>query len=299
MTVKVLSRCLCAAIVCIPTTAFAQEVSLELEAGTFYDSQLVVEDVDLQQSEGDFGFRLGADLEVTAVDTESVDLELGYRFGQTLYSDFSQFDLQSHVGDVRVTTRVAGARLGLRYAYSDFNLGGDGLLSSHTLTPSVSGFVSDGLYVRGFYTYSDKDFDTSDGRDAELHQLGLSAFKFYADNAGFFSLRGHYEEEEAFDPQFSFDGFNLTAEVRVPLGTRDDPHFDVSASYRSRDYDGITPSIGEPRDEDRLRGEVEFVFPLNERFWLEADYRYTDRSSNLPTADYVEHRFGLSAFFEL
>lgn len=299
MSVKVISRCVPAAMVCIPANAFAQEVSLELEAGTFYDSQLVVEDVDLQQSQGDVGFRLGADVEVTAVDTDRFDLEVGYKFGQTLHSDFSQFDLQSHVGDVRVTTRVGGARLGLRYAYSDYSLGGDGLFSSHTITPSISGFVAEDLYVRTFYSYIDQNFDVDNGRDAEVHQVGVSAFKFYADNAGFVSLRGRFEDEDAFDPQFSFQAFDLTAEVRVPLGTRDDPHFDISASYRNRDYDGITPSIGVPRDEDRLRGEVEFEFPLNERFRLEADYRYTDRSSNLPSADYVEHRFGLTAVFEL
>lgn len=282
------------------TGAAAQDVSLELEAGAFYDSQLVVDEIDLEQTNGDFGFRLGADLEVEAIDTDAFELEFGYDFGQTIYTDFDEFNLQSHTADVSAATRVAGARLGVRYAFSHYRLDGDALFNMHSVTPSVSGFIADGVFARGYYRYADKDFDTRNERDATGHQVGASVFKFFDDNAGFVSLSGRWETEDAVDPALDYDGFALGADVRLPIaGGRDGPHVQLGVDYRNRDYEAITPSINEIRTEDRFRGEAELTVPISEQFRIETGYRYTNRNSNLPSADYNEHRLSAGVVFEL
>ncbi|KWV95499.1 outer membrane beta-barrel protein [Erythrobacter sp. AP23] len=285
----------------VPASAIAQDgFSLELEAGTIYDSQLVVDEIDVEQAEGDVAFRFGADVEYQPVDTDSFELEFGYDFGQSVYLDFDEFNLQSHVADVNASTRIGGARVGARYAFSHFRLGGDGLFDMHTVTPSVSGFVADGLFARAFYTYNDKDFATLDGRDATGNQVGASLFKFFADNAGFVSISGRWEDEDTVDPQFDYSGFVVGADLRVPIaGGRDGPRLQFGVDYRDRDYDSITPSIGEIRTEDRFRGDVELTVPISERFSVEVGYRYTDRNSNLPSADYTENRLNAGILFEL
>ena len=301
MRIFAVARVLACSTVLAPFAAAAQDsFSLELEAGTVYDSQLVVDEIDVEQSEGDVAFRFGADLEYQPVDTDSFELEFGYNFGQSVYLDFDDFNLQSHVADVNASTRIAGARVGARYAFSHYRLGGDSLFDMHTITPSISGFVADGLFARGFYTYNDKDFATLDGRDATGNQVGASVFKFFSDNAGFISVSGRWEEEDAVAAEFDYDGFVIGADLRIPItGSRSGPRLQFGVDYRERDYDSITPSIGEIRTEDRLRGDAELTVPISERFSVEVGYRYTDRNSNLPSADYTENRVSAGILFEL
>ncbi|TWJ09792.1 outer membrane beta-barrel protein [Altererythrobacter ishigakiensis] len=298
---KYLLRALVGTVILVPYSASANDQwSVEIEAGAFYDSQLVVDEIDTQEDSGDIGFRLGADVEFEAVNTDAFDLEFGYDFGQTLYADNDEFDLQSHVADVNASTRIAGARVGARYAFSHFRLGGDSLFDMHTITPSVSGFVADGLFARAFYTYNDKNFATFDGRDATGNQVGASVFKFFSDNAGFISVSGRWEEEDAMAAEFDYDGFVVGADLRIPIaGGRGGTRVQFGVDYRDRDYKAVTPSINEVRTEDRFRGEVELTVPVNERLRLEAGYRYTDRNSNLPSADYKEHRVSAGMLFEL
>lgn len=299
---KILTGCLMAGTaMALPAAAHAKDTwSLELEAEGFYDSQLVVEEVDLEEAQDDFGIKLGADVEFQAIDKKAFELELGYDFGQTLYAEFDEFNLQSHVAHVAAATRLGGAKLGARYAFSHYRLDGDALFDMHSITPSVAGFVADQLYARGYYTYLDKDFSQRDGRDATGHQVGGSLFKFFDGNASYVSLNGRWEQEDAFDPAFDYDGFSIGADARLSLnGERSGPYVQAGVDYRDRDYDAITPSIGEVRTEDRLRGKAAFVYPLNDKLRVETGYRYTDRNSNLPSANYVEHRASAGVAFEL
>ncbi|MCJ7421263.1 hypothetical protein [Sphingomicrobium astaxanthinifaciens] len=290
---------LCAAFL-LPAAAQADPFSLEVEAKGFYDSELVVEDVDLTNADGSVGFRIGADAEVTAVDSDALELEFGYDFGQTAYLDADQFDLQSHVGDVSLATTLGGAKLGLRGAYGHYRLDGEGLFDQFSLTPSVSGFIADGFYGRAFYTYADKDYDLRDERDSTGNQFGGSIFRFFSDNAGYFALNARIENEDAADPAFSFDGFVVGTRARLPLdGKRGGLRLELGAQYRDRSYEAITPSIGAIREEDRLRGQAELIVPLGKGLRVETGYRITDRNSNLPSADYLEHRVSGGIVWEL
>ncbi|MBX7532043.1 outer membrane beta-barrel protein [Qipengyuania sp. 1XM1-15A] len=301
MKVSSVARALACSTILVSTSAFADDqFSLELEAGTFYDSQLVVDEIDTQVDAGDLAFRLGADAEFEAIDTDAFELEFGYSFGQTLYTDSDEFDLQSHTASVDLGTRVIGPRVGARYAFSHYRLGGDALFDMHSITPSISGFVADELYARAYYQYADKDFSTLDERDATANQLGASIFKFYNDNAGFFSVAGRWEDEDAFDPALDYDGFVIGADWRIPLaGGRGGTRLQLGVDYRDRDYKAVTPSINEIRTEERLRGEAELTVPVTESLSIETGYRYTNRNSNLPSADYNEHRLSAGVLFEL
>lgn len=295
------ARLLACSAILVPTGAYAQDdFSVELEAGAFYDSQLVVDEIDLEQADGDVAFRLAADFEYQAIDTDAFDLEVGYDFGQSVYLDFDDFNLQSHVADISASTRVEGVRVGARYAFSHYRLGGDALFNMHTITPSISSFIADGVFARAFYTYNDKDFSAFDGRDASGNQVGASVFKFFNNNAGFVSLSGRWEDEDAVDPAFDYDGFVVGADLKIPFqNDRNGPFVQFGIDYRDRDYKAITPSIGEIRTEDRFRGEAELSIPIFNGFNAELGYRFTDRSSNLPSADYIENRVSAGMVWEL
>jgi hypothetical protein len=187
------------------------------------------------------------------------------------------------------STDLGGVSLGLDYSYSFVRLDNDAFLDLQLLTPSVSGFIGDRTYARAYYQYQDKNFDVLDGRDAETHAGGARVFYFFMDSRAFFSVNGEYESEDAVDPQFDFDGFLLGADLNLPVPVVPGAEANFGFSYRERDYDSITPSIGEVREEDRSRFEAGLEVPIVGGLSLVAEYEYTDRNSNLPIADYNEH----------
>lgn len=289
--VKKLGICLASALCASP--AFAADSPWQLEAGVglLYDSHLTFEAADLQQDSGDFAAKVDVNASVTPIDTRKFDLKFGYAFGQTLYSKFNNFDLQTHRGEADARLRIGGARLGLGYDFTHVRLGGGALFNMHSITPSVSGFVADEIYARAFFTYGDKNFHLRDSRDAKTFDYGVSVLKFFQNNRGYVGANLSMEKENARGPAFDFDGFKAGVTARVPIGTEKlDPRLKLGIEYRERDYDSITPSINAVRREDRLRGNVGIEVPINKSFRIETNYRYTDRNSNFPASNYQEHR---------
>ncbi|GGJ50545.1 outer membrane beta-barrel protein [Sphingopyxis bauzanensis] len=282
------------------TPAMAQDVSLEIEVGALYDSHLTFEEADAEQQQGDVGARLRADVKVVPVDTKSFELDFRYTFDQTLYADFDEFDIQSHRLGTGVQTRIGGARLSLDYDFRHIRLGGDALYDEHSVTPSLAGFVAKDVYARAFYKYSDKNFDILERRDADGHTVGTSVMRFFSGRRGFVSGSVQYETQDAADPALDFEGYQLGVNARVPLSSaRLGPRAKFGYSYRDRDYDNVTPSLGERRTETRSRFDAGLELPLNRQFRLEGDYRYTNRNSNFAPSDYNEHRVAVSVVFEL
>lgn len=274
--------------VCAPAFAAEGDFNLEAAAGARYDSNINVEEADVLVDAEDIAavFDVSASYEL---DASPGSLKLGYDFGQRLYEDFDQFDLQSHRFSAGARTRVAGARLGLDYSYNILRLGGDPFLDLQLISPSVAGFVAPKTYVRGYYQYMKKDFEVLAHRDADRHSFGASAFRFFMDNDAFVSVGGRYETEDASAPELDFDGYLLEANLQLPLPGIKDGEVQFGYNYRKRDYDNVTPSIGERRIENRSRFEAEAEIPIVGGLALHTGYQYTDRNSNFPSADYNEH----------
>lgn len=264
------------------------DFDLRAAAGVRYDSNINVEEADIDVGAEDIAavFDLAASYEIEA---GPGTLEVGYDFGQRLYDEFDQFDLQSHRLSAGAQTRISGARLGVDYSYTMMRLGGDPFLNMHLVSPSAAGFVAPKTYARGYYRYLSKRFDTSDERDAERHSGGVKVYRFFMQNDAFVSLGARYDAEDAVGPEYDFKGFLLDASIQLPLPGVDEGEIQFGYDYRERDYDSVTPSIGEARTENRSRFEAAVEVPLVRGLALETEYQYTDRNSNLPSADYNEH----------
>lgn len=274
--------------VCAPAFAADGDFSLEASAGVRYDSNISVEEADILVGAEDVAavFDVATSYEL---ETSAGSLELGYAFGQRLYDDFDQFDLQSHSFSAGAQTRLAGARLGLDYSYNILRLGGDPFLDLQLISPSIAGFVAPKTYVRGYYQYMKKDFETLSNRDADRHSAGASLFRFFMNNDAYVSVGGRYETEDANAPEFDFDGFLLDANLKLPLPGIQDGEVQFGYDYRERDYNSLNPSIGERRQENRSRFEAEAEIPIVGGLALHTGYQYTDRNSNFPSSDYNEH----------
>lgn len=284
-----------------PVSAHAEDSwEATFKASTFYDSQLVIEEADVSREAGDAGIKIGANLEYRPIDTDRLDFKVSYDFGQSLYADFDEFDLQTHRVDASLTRTVGKIRIGLRADATHIRLAGDPFLNLVSASPSVSGFVSEDVFVRGHVRIAEKTFTELERRDASVAQAGINLFRFHKKGRGYLLASAQVEHEDAVDATLDFEGVSASLAFKHPLDKEaDGPTFKITTDYRERDYAVVTPSIGEQRSENRFRAGAELEFGVMDKLRAELNYRFTDRNSNLASADYTEHRAEAGLIFTI
>ncbi|NCP00854.1 MAG: hypothetical protein COW29_07620 [Rhodobacterales bacterium CG15_BIG_FIL_POST_REV_8_21_14_020_59_13] len=261
----------------------------EAEIGLRYDSDVAVDELDLTSRSADEALRLRARLGYETEIGSETELKLAYGVSQIWYEDFSSFDLQTHTLSAAVSHDLGPARAGLAYRYVHARLDRDGFLDIHRVTPSISGFVAPGLYARAELLYRETDFLGRVDRDSSTYGGGLDVYLFLDGTNQYFSAGYDYADVDATDSQFDYAGHTarLGFAQKFPFGS-DRGQLKLGWRYQSRDYAGVTPSIGQERQDDRHRLRAEVEIPIARRLSLSSRYTFSDYSSNLPTVDYSQ-----------
>ncbi len=264
--------------------------SLSLQAGVQYDDNVTVDQTDVTTGIADEAAVIDVSAGYKLIARKSSSLEVGYDFSQSLHKDLSNFDIQNHGLSASGSIDVGDVTLGGMYTFYHLLLGGHGFLNMHMLNPSISGFVTSHLYVRGSYIFFDKSFKTAPLRDATNHEPGVDAYYFFDNSKAFVSFGGHYEIENTTGPEFDYKGYALTVGGQLPLNVLSrSGKVKANYTYLKRNYSNITPSIGVKRRENRSTFRAEADVPIIGGFSGIAKYEYIDRSSNLPSANYTEN----------
>lgn len=278
------------------STSQARGFFAEVELGLEYDSNVVIDDIDLNLGLGDESAELRARLGYETDLGPSTELKLGYRFAQRVYEEFDQFDLQSHTASIAVEHDLGPADLEIDYRFADVALGGDGFVGIHRLSPSLSFYVDRTVLVRAEYAYSDKDFRDRIDRDADKHALGVDLF-WLVDRPKTYLVFGYrVADEDARDDQFDFRSheFRLRLAQRFQLADRR-AQLRLGWRYEDRDFKSETLSIGAARRDDRHRLSAELIWEADPSLDVSLEYEYSDFASNLSVADYSQSVIGLSA----
>jgi len=267
------------------------EFSVEAFAGIEFDDNITVQQVDVETGQDDFAavFDLGLEWEMDFDQSNSLDL--GYSLNYSQQFDLTGFDLMTQGGRVGYQHEFDSFNFGTTYRFFYSRLGGDPFLTLNRIEPYVSFFPVKSLFVRGTYIYQDKAFKNRTARDADTNMGQLDLFYFADGVDTFLSTSYRFETEDTFAPQFDFDAhiFRVGLHTRLPIAAVQEDRFKITLEYEGRNYDSITPSIGEIRDDDRLTLDVSWEVPLTEWLFALAEYRYRDFDSNLPSADYTEN----------
>lgn len=272
--------------------------SAEFAAGVEYDDNVSVIDIDNNTGAADFAAVFDGEIEFAPDIGEDSSVALGYSFSQSLYETFDDFNLQSHLASVDASHDFGIVEIGGAYRFAHSRLGGASFLTLNQFSPSVSRFFGESLYLRGEYTYTDRNFTGRTDRDGESHAGAGDVYYFMNGAKTYVALGYRWEKEDALDPQFDFQGdtFRARFSQRFPVGARDG-HFRVGYRYEIRDYSSITPSIGEIREDKRHRFNAEVEVPLGKTLFARVNAEYGDYQSNLPSADFnqtiVSARLGL------
>lgn len=273
---------------------------VEIAAGVDYDSNVSVNQLDANTGVDDFAAAIDADVDFSTPLGADTELQLGYGFSQSLHFDLTAFDLQSHLATVDLSHDFGFAEVGAAYRFAYSRLGGDPFLTMHQVNPYISKFIGKILYVRGGYTYTDKNFEepatipAPATRDATNDSFGGDVYLFLNGVKSY--VVGGYEREieKAVSDEFDFhaDNFRVRFAQRFPFGAGD---AELSLGYRfeDRNYDNQTPSILAVRADERHRFQADLEIPLTKRAFARLEVEHGDYKSNLPSADYKQDLAGV------
>ena len=108
------------------------------------------------------------------------------------------------------------------------------------------------------------------------------------------------ELEDAHAPEFDYRGVSGIVRLRAPFGTPPGQALpDPSYRFQLRDYENVTSSLGEKRD-DRLHvTSARLGHTITKNVWLRFKYEYTRSDSNLSSVDYRQNVVAVTATFSL
>lgn len=232
-----------------------------------------------------------------------VGLELGYDFFQSLYDTLTDFDLQSHTFSASAEREIEGFDTGLTYLYTRTFLGGDDFLALHNLSPTLGYAVTSIWYVSLRYSYQNKDFISSDPRDADQHSGTFDNFLFFMQGKGYLSLGYRAEGEDTEGDEFDYFGHFFHARLKTPIRLKPveqwNPVLTLSYEYSKKDFSNVTASIGDKREDTRTTIALGLSADLTERVFAKFDYEHIEAVSNLSSSDFDENvvTFSLGARF--
>jgi hypothetical protein len=269
---------------------------LEGRVGGEYSSNVAVEDLDTNTGSGDWAATINVLAEAQLIPVEKLTLRAGYDFTQTLHQEFDAFDLTIHRPYAEIAYDFDVVTVGVLGNWATADLDGDKYLTYTQISPYISKQFGNKFFLRGAYASTEKDFAgaSNNARDATADSFQLDGY-FFLDGVKRYVITGaKFTEEDANADEFDYS--SATGRLRFVQrfeGFGQEMTFRIGGEYEQRDYDGVTPLIGVPREDKRTVLDLSLDIPLGEKFVVETYYKYGNYASNLQSADYDEHVVGL------
>jgi hypothetical protein len=270
-----------------------REWNLQVGVGGEYDTNVTVDEVDLSSGQSDyaviadFGVAMKQDL------GESANFSVNYDVSQSSYLEFSQVDRLTQILGTDFNVDLGDVNAGLSAYYIDSRLDGEGFLEYVRLSPSLSGFISRRWFARGAYVYSERRIDDRQLRNADTHTGEMDMYYFHRGLRSYLNFGYRYRSEDSVAPELSFDAHSLKLRyIRRLNVAQQRMKAELALRYEVRDYWSAEPTIGVPRNDDRLRVKADLEWLLTPRVTWQLYYSYGDYESNLPRADFTQTIIG-------
>lgn len=269
--------------------------SLSAGIGIEYDDNITVDEQDLTSNLSDVVYNFDFSGGYKVVNTKKNTWEAGYSFFQSIHDDLSAFDLQSHTFSLNGSHQFKKLKLGARSYYSRTTLGNNDFLEIYSISPNVEFFLNPKLYTTVNYAFKYTNFFDTPSRDGQSHGLGFDNFYFFLESKGYFLLGYRLEHVNTRGDQFDFLGNFVTAKIKYPLQVLDlGTQLDLSYKFFIKDYNNITPSIGDERRDVRHTIQCGIIQPVYKNLEAKLKYKYIHAESNLPTSDFRENIVSLT-----
>jgi hypothetical protein len=243
----------------------------------------------LVSEEGDFAavFELGGTYQFWNKGPYSADVS--YDFYQSLYFDIGEFNLQSHNISLSATREVDQWDLGLDYILGYSLLGGSSFLTTNTFIFGAGRSWNPKWYTRVSYMPIFKTFnqDFNDPRDGVNHSIGFDQFVFFSGKQSYGQLGYRLMDEDTSGDQFDYIGHEVTLSGRTPTYYKG--QLLIRYHLLWKDFQNITPSIGEERLDRRHTFQFAWTRIFEDLIEFKFDFQHIESDSNLPAVDYSEN----------
>lgn len=260
---------------------------MRAELGYEYNDNLTVEQTDTVSDEADHAavVEVGGSLKLLE---QPIEAEISYDFYQSLYTEYSQFNMQSHRAGISAGHDFESWNVSLGYDYTYIFLDSDEFMQTQSVMPSI-GFSFADLYADLGYTLQVKDFlqDEDDDRDALNHSGGVNLFLFSLKKIDMVQIGIRYEQEDAEDDELDYIGPVVTGSLRftVPWGITVRPSY----KYHLKSYDDMILDTGEKREDTKQTFALTISKKLPYGLKLQCGYKYIDSDSEYQPTDYTEN----------
>ncbi len=277
---------------CVPAGIMAEDNEdkpwgLGASVGLEFDDNLTRIEQDIVSGDSDHAYVFEAYGSYRFWERAGLELEAGYDFYQSLYDDRTDFDFQSHSFNISAAQDAGKLDFGADYSYIYTTLGGDDFLGLHLFIPRVGISITPKLYTDINYILQGKNFFEDDDRDAVNHSVGITQFLFFMESRAYVNAGFRLEVEDADGDEFDYFGPVLKLGVKLPGPW--ETIWKAAWKYQFRDYNDITPSIGEEREDKINTFQLSAVKPLAKILDLKLEYEHIASDSNLPVVDFSEN----------
>lgn len=272
-----------------PLFAATPEGNIRLEAGTEYDSNLSVVELDQYSTRSDWAALLNARANGRWKASDKLDLKAGYAYLSKTYKDNESFDLgiQQLFADASYNFNLF--TLGASFYNVDAELASRDFLQLQQTSFYASRLFNKRIFVRAAVNHQDKDFPGIAERNAKNIGFAGDIFIFFDQGNTFISTGISREEEDAAQGQYSYDGFSLRGSInrKFPvLGKAS--KLQLGLRYLDRDYAAINPTIGSRREDSQRVLNIEWEINLTPKITATSKIEKGNYQSNLAVADYSE-----------
>lgn len=270
------------------------QITGSLGVGGEYNDNVSVSELESATGESDSATTVDGAIDLSWQANEKTNVTGGYSLSSQHYSEFEDFDMDMHLLYGDISYDLPFLTVGANHYFADAQLGGDDFLELNQSSVYAGKLINDQWYLRAALNVSDKEFTGFSGRNADTIGASLDAFWFFNQGNSSLVLAWAIDDEDAEQRQFAYTSntIRLRYSHDTSLWGRVS---EISAGIRNqvRDYDGITPSIGQTRDDEQLVADIEWSLNLTDHIATKAAFEHGDYSSRLPSADYQENRMRL------
>lgn len=266
-------------------------VSGALELGGEYNSNVSITELEEATGASDNAWNVDGNLDMNWQASDRLTVDAGVSHTASRYSEFDDFDLMLNLLHGDVAYQFDAFLLGSSVFQADARLGGDDFLTLQQASLYAGKLLGDQFFLRGSLQSTDKDFDTLDGRDADNTGVRFDGFWFFNDGTSSLSLGYSREDEEARLSRFAYEANVIRTNYshRMPIGGLEG-RLQLGLRFQDRSYEGVTPEISAPRNDDQLVADARFDLSFNDHLGVFTRLEHGDYQSNLPSADYKESR---------
>ena len=276
------------------------ELSAEVEVSYGYESNVSVDDVDLNTNIGDQFIDLRFSSDLVFKIQESTEMSAGLTISDRLYDTFDEFDGLLSLASLAVSHQKGDWEYGLITRYIDYQLDGSELLAMTQISPSLAWFPSKRTYLYLNYERSRETYSENSQRSNDRDEVGAAFYYFINGLRQYITIQTDVAKEKAKAGFFSNDSWQIRLAFmqRMTILSRDST-LRLAYRHENRRYDrSINPTIADFRKDTRHRYEFGLEIPINEDWSAMTLVQYSDYRSNLKSSDYNQELYQLTVQYQ-